>query len=351
MPAKLTTEEFIRRARVVHGDFFDYSEVEYTGAMDHVTIICPVHGRYKQSPNNHYRQQGCPACEKKGRQLQRGDFFRKARAKYGDDYDYPVQEFFGAKTPVKVVCKKHGEFTATAGEHVSWRGCPECLRIKRVVLSDHVAVARECKTPVLGLSAAPHVKDLLFLCKSCFSRIDPRYRSGLCGQCRAGWNITPFSQVVAQARRIHGDTFTYDEETYVSTVKPMAIKCSAHGTFRQTPQDHLKGQGCPVCKSPKGERRIANWLAKHGVAFKHQHRIRADGRTVVVDFFVPEENAFIEFDGQQHRKPVKRFGGKEAFFRQVERDQWLDRYAEIQGIYLVRLQSLGEIEPTLENSF
>ena len=62
--AKLTTEEFIKKAREVHGDRYDYSKVEYVNNKTKVIIICPVHGVFPQSPVNHIRGNGCPKCAK-----------------------------------------------------------------------------------------------------------------------------------------------------------------------------------------------------------------------------------------------------------------------------------------------
>lgn len=58
----LTNEEFIKKARSVHGDTYDYSKVEYSRTHIDVIIICPVHGEFLQSPHNHLIGHGCPMC-------------------------------------------------------------------------------------------------------------------------------------------------------------------------------------------------------------------------------------------------------------------------------------------------
>ena len=60
--AKLTTEEFIRKAREVHGDRYDYSKVEYVNSTTKVCIICKVHGEFWQAPKNHLKSNGCHMC-------------------------------------------------------------------------------------------------------------------------------------------------------------------------------------------------------------------------------------------------------------------------------------------------
>ena len=60
--AKLTTEEFIKKAREVHGDRYDYSKVEYVNSTTKVCIICPKHGEFWQRPSHHTDGRGCLKC-------------------------------------------------------------------------------------------------------------------------------------------------------------------------------------------------------------------------------------------------------------------------------------------------
>ena len=60
--AKLTTEEFIAKAKAVHGDRYDYSKVKYVNNQTPVEIVCPIHGTFIQRPLNHLRGNGCPQC-------------------------------------------------------------------------------------------------------------------------------------------------------------------------------------------------------------------------------------------------------------------------------------------------
>lgn len=67
MPKKLTQEEFIARAKAVHGDKYDYSKVEYKNSSTKVVIICPKHGEFTNIPSNHIRGFGCPKCSNERR--------------------------------------------------------------------------------------------------------------------------------------------------------------------------------------------------------------------------------------------------------------------------------------------
>ena len=59
---KSNTEEFIKKAKKVHGNKYDYSKVNYINNHTNVTIICPEHGEFEQTPKGHLRGQGCPKC-------------------------------------------------------------------------------------------------------------------------------------------------------------------------------------------------------------------------------------------------------------------------------------------------
>lgn len=62
MGKKLTIEQFIEQATLVHGDKYDYSKAQYKGDKTKIVIICPIHGEFEQIPNNHKSGSGCPRC-------------------------------------------------------------------------------------------------------------------------------------------------------------------------------------------------------------------------------------------------------------------------------------------------
>ena len=84
---KVTTEDFIKKAREIHGDKYDYSKVEYIKRNQKVCIICPVHGEFWQIPGNHLCGNGCSECSGK-KKSNTEDFIKKAREIHGDRYDY-----------------------------------------------------------------------------------------------------------------------------------------------------------------------------------------------------------------------------------------------------------------------
>ena len=122
---KLTTEEFIAKAKAVHGDRYDYSRVDYTGNKAKVCIICRIHGEFWQEARMHLSGCGCPICS--GRKKMRTiDFVKRAQTVHGNKYDYSKAEYKGNTEKVCVICPEHGEFWQHAGNHMKGVGCPKC---------------------------------------------------------------------------------------------------------------------------------------------------------------------------------------------------------------------------------
>ncbi len=123
--AKLTTKEFIKKAREVHGDKYDYSKVEYVKSKEKVNIICPEHGEFSQTPQKHLYGQGCPQCGNKPK-ITTEEFIKKAREVHGDRYDYSKVVYVDAQTDVCIICRQHGEFWQRPSHHTDGRGCKKC---------------------------------------------------------------------------------------------------------------------------------------------------------------------------------------------------------------------------------
>lgn len=122
---KLTTEDFIKKAKAVHGDEYDYSKTVYVNQKTDVIITCPLHGDFKQRPNNHYMGAGCPVCSG-NKKSDTNSFIEKAKAVHGDKYDYSNIVYKNNKAPVEIICPIHGAFKQTPDKHLSGQGCPMC---------------------------------------------------------------------------------------------------------------------------------------------------------------------------------------------------------------------------------
>lgn len=136
---KVTKEQFIERAKQVHGDKYDYSQVDYVSFTKHVTIICPKHGPFTQRPSKHLEGQTCPTCSYeyrgKKRRSNKEAFIEKAKAIHGDKYDYSQVVYETAIKKVKIICPTHGEFYQTPNSHLCGNGCIQCFFDRMVLRS------------------------------------------------------------------------------------------------------------------------------------------------------------------------------------------------------------------------
>ena len=125
MPKKITTEEFIAKARSKHGNRYDYSKVVYKKAKSEVEIICKIHGSFWQIPYSHLHGYGCPVCG--GTQKSNTEeFIKKAKEKHGNRYDYSKVVYKNNRTKIKIICKEHGVFLSRPYDHLKGKGCPVC---------------------------------------------------------------------------------------------------------------------------------------------------------------------------------------------------------------------------------
>lgn len=128
-----TQEEFLKKAREVHGDKYDYQHSVYKGIDVEVEITCGKHGIFHQTPYNHINKKcGCSACRydvlSEKYRLKIDDLHKRFKEKHGDKYGYPnlPNEYINNRSKITIICPIHGKFRQTAAKHLNGRGCPYC---------------------------------------------------------------------------------------------------------------------------------------------------------------------------------------------------------------------------------
>ena len=127
---KKTTLEFIKDAKNVHGNKYDYSKVDYSGNRTKVKIICPIHGEFEQTPYVHLKGNGCNKCgqmitNKKNIKFKR-EMLDEVNEKFGTNYNWDKFEYNGYDIPSTVICPLHGEFEQTYHHLKYGHGCQKC---------------------------------------------------------------------------------------------------------------------------------------------------------------------------------------------------------------------------------
>lgn len=278
-----SSSEIIERAKLIHGNKYDYSLTKYISWKDKIIIICRVHGEFSQKINKHINsKQGCPKCNNKN--VSSEEFISKAKLIHGDLYDYSLVEYKTAKTKIQIRCNIHGAFKCTPNNHLNGKGCP--------------------------------------ICSGSFLDLD---------------------LFINKANKKHNFIYDYSIVEYNKSNENINIICSKHGIFEQTPNNHLRGQGCPKCRLSKGELRIENWLATHNIKFQSQKRFSdcRNKQPLPFDFYLPEHNICIEFDGEQHTTPYRYKTDGDKFTKRFEQtklhDEIKNTYCELSNLKLIRI--------------
>jgi very-short-patch-repair endonuclease len=283
MPKKLTQEEFITKAKLIHGDKYDYSLVEYVNSITKIKI--KIHGEFSQLMYNHLDSKGCKKCghikTNLNKKITLSSFIERANIKHGNLYYYDKVKFVTPNEKVLITCKIHGEFIQNVYKHLYGSGCQKC-----------------------GNSIKSNNTE--FITKSLY---------------------------------IHGNKYIYDAVDYKSAHIKIIIKCKIHGDFKQTPHSHLSGSGCPLCKKSIGESKIIKYLEDNKIKFEHNFRFN-DCRNLYplpFDFYLNEYNILIEFDGKQHFDENCFFNGKEGLLIIQRNDNIKTSYAQKNKIPILRI--------------
>lgn len=353
------TEEFIEKAREIHGDKYSYEKAVYVGCTKPLVIICPVHGEFLMSPHKHISgKQGCPECGKLARAAKRNkgaQFVERAKAIHGDKYDYSLVNYKTCKDRVEIICNECGKhFTQTPDNHINLqRGCPFCgaesskeklaarskarkgQKLGHYQKKDGTLSKQRCTTEEflkkvfnkfpqnINLFDYSHVKyttceeKVEIHCKVCGYIMHQKPSDHLLGKgCKrcagratSAKKIPSFEEVVRRAREVHGDKYEYFADSYVGMSKPMLIKHKKCGNvFQQRPEFHIgKKQGCPFCQHvvSSGEKDVLAFVKKYThCEVQNNVRIVPDffvGSRLIhkaeLDIYIPDLKLAIEYNG------------------------------------------------------
>lgn len=126
----LTTKQFINKAKNIHGDKYNYLKTNYIKSLEPVEIICPIHGSFWQKPNIHLSGCGCPGCAKRLPNTSADEFIKKANLIHSGKYNYTNVVYKNRTTKIEIICPIHGSFFQTPNNHLNGRGCPGCAKQK-----------------------------------------------------------------------------------------------------------------------------------------------------------------------------------------------------------------------------
>lgn len=369
MPKKLTTEEFIEKARKVHGDKYDYSKVEYVNAFQKVYIICPEHGGFWQRPGEHLSGRGCRKCHFKNigelLSISKEEFIKRAREVHGDKYIYEKVKYVNFSEKVCIICPEHGEFWQSPRNHLNGQNCPICMGIHKYTYEEFIEKAKMLHGDKYDYSKVNFINTYTKVCIICpehgeFWQTPKNHLKGAgcvkCGIINASKKRrSNTDEFIKRAKEIHGDEYDYSMVNYINNHTKVEIICHKHGSFFITPNCHLNGQKCPKCNHSNGELKIEEYLKNNNIKYEAQYSVKLQElmfsrNNLKVDFYLPEYNTFVEFNRIQHYKRIPYFHKSEDDFQmQVERDKRLKNYCKKNKIKLIviKYNQINKIEKIL----
>lgn len=249
-------EIFIKKAIAIHGNKYDYDEIEYVNNCTHIKIFCKGCSEYfLKTPHNHIiKKQGCPKCSKKRFTKTLEQFKNESIAAHGDKYDLSYVVYKNCDTPVKIFCKDCNDFFyQTPYVHINMGcGCPKCGGSQRLTQE----------------------------------------------------------QFLNKSFEVHGNLYDYTEAEYNGMHKDVKIFCKkCKKFFNQIAYIHLhQGSGCPVCCGKTISKQSETYFDY--LEIKKEYRdnfiININGRKFKPDAYIPELNIVFEYLGDYwHGNPEK----------------------------------------------
>jgi len=211
------------------------------------------------------------------------EFIIKANYIHNNFYNYSKVKYINIYTKVIIICPKHGHFWQRPNDHINNKnGCPKCK----------------------------------------FEKLSSIFQK----------DLQTFTQ---QANKIHNNFYNYSQTIYKGTNNKIKINCPIHGCFLQTPHNHLNGQGCPRCRNSKGEKQIENYLIENNIKFIPQKRFKdcRNKRPLPFDFYLPELNTCIEYDGRQHYDSSSKYYSKQIIINDIIKT----KYCQENNVSLIRI--------------
>jgi len=281
---RLTQEQFLEKAKKQHPEF-DYSISIYKNRRTKIKFVCDKHGLQECYPDRIH----CKYCGKlsyrEKRKLSLETIISQFKKTHNNKFNYSLVNYINIDTPVRIICNTCNKvFLQSPYEHRNGSGCPYCYG---------------------------------------------RYKTT--------------EDFIKAAKLVHGDKYDYSLTNYVNCFGKVKIICKKHGIFEQTYGDHvLIGTNCPACakNKSKGEEKLKELFDKYNIKYNWHYSFEdcKYKKILEFDFYLPDKNILVEYDGIQHFQPVGFGGNAEVNYSEnVIRDGIKNEYCKKKNIKLIRI--------------
>jgi very-short-patch-repair endonuclease len=344
-----TTEQFIQKAKIIHGNNYNYSQVDYINSQIHIILICNTCGNnFPQLPNNHLRARGCKKCANKikaeNKRKLPEQFISESKSIHIDEnklpvYDYSLVEYVSTHKKVIIICKIHGNYEQAPSAHLSGSGCNKCsinIRSKKQTFTQEqfIQKAKEIHVDKFDYSKVNYINShthIIVICNTCgiiFTQLPNSHLQGYgCDNCAHIINHTKQklteNEIIRRSKEVHGDKFDYSKVNYINSKIPINIKCNhCNNMFQQNYRNHIiQNKGCPLCENRKTEKILYDYLITiySNIIREFKQEWCKNKNCLPFDFCISELNIIIELDGNQHFEQVMNW-------KTPEENQKTDKY-------------------------
>lgn len=346
MARRKTHEEFIQEMDIINQNIIILGR--YKNNHTKISCKCKIcNHEWKTKPMHLLHKHGCPKCAGLARKTHE-EFVLELQEKFPSIES--LDKYINNHTKMKFKCHIcNNEWDATANQLLTSKGCSTCELKAR---SDKLRKSDEQFLKELSI-IYPEVEILEKYVSNktklkCRCKLDGYIWDALpsdllngrhCPKCSKSWMRT-HEEFLSEMSIINPDIEIIG--TFKKVAEKIKVKCKKCGNeYETTPNVLLRGHGCPRCTTSIGENRIATYLKNNLVSYTPQYKedtLRGiGGNPLSFDFYIPDWNILIEFQGIQHEKPVDFFGGEEQFLIQQEHDRRKRKYAEDNNIKLLEI--------------
>lgn len=272
------------------------------------------------------------------------DFFDlRQKTIHGDKY-IRISDYVGMSKKIKIKCNIHGEFEQRAQSHLEGQGCPSCNSLPRKDLEYLKKIAIDRGGECLSISYTNMKSDYKWKCK-CGNEWFASGSEIACGN----WCPICRYKIIAEKNTKHNIEYLHFlakqnygkclSEKYIKIISKYIWECKRGHIFRSKASDVSQGKWCKKCRESKGERAINLVLTNLGVSFEREYIFKdcKDEKYLPFDFYLPDYNLCIEYDGSQHFKQPTGYWKKFNLEKIQFRDEIKTKYCKENNIKLIRI--------------
>ncbi len=356
MAKRKTHEEFIKEVIPIIENRFEIFGI-YINNRTKFKCKCLKDGyEWESTPKNILLGKGCPKCGGTLKLLP--DEFIERMSNVNTNIKL-LSPYTDMKHKIKCKCLLDGnEWDALPGNLLKGHGCPKCSIKKSIInlrkshndfISDVHKLSPTIKILNNYIDNKTVMKCFCEVCENEWETVASNLVAGKgCPKCgikkRSDARRKTHEQFVKELNNINPDIIVIGK--YVSSYTKVLCKCKIDGNeWSALPFNLLRGTGCPKCSCSRGEKEIKKILNGLKIDFEYQHKFKdcKNIRPLPFDFYLPEYNLCIEYDGEQHFTPINFNGCSDedailSFEHTVHNDLIKNKYCYINNINLLRIK-------------